>query len=225
MWPVIEFKTAMDSVLKSACTLLFTSSAYAATLTVGIHNETGDELASGQTTVALHLTDARAANEATGVIHRIEQIGAQFKPFISAVQKGSSIKFPNRDSFAHHVYSFSEPAKFQSELYSQQESHEIKVSKPGVVVVGCNIHDWMLAYVYVLDTPYFAQPVENSVHFEQLEPGAYSLSYWHPSMSSPVTTQLSIAEGAAKRVQLSINVERIEPIAAPSHSFHEDDDY
>ncbi|MFK7732333.1 MAG: hypothetical protein AB8B48_12010 [Pseudomonadales bacterium] len=191
---------------------------------MNIHNKTGDELATAQAIVSMHAVDSSSKGQATDTVHRIEQVGSQFIPFISAVQKGSSIKFPNRDSFAHHVYSFSEPAKFQSELYSQQESHEIAVNKPGVIVVGCNIHDWMLAYVYVVDTPHFAQPLNNQVRFENLEPGAYLLSYWHPSMPAPVQSNVEI-KGAAKSMQLSVNLKRIEQIQAPSHSFHEDDDY
>ncbi len=224
MHTVINFKHAMERILSSLCLLAFVSASQAATLTVEVQNKSGDELATTQTTLALHATTASARINGSDVVHRIEQTNSQFKPFISAVQKGSSIKFPNRDSFAHHVYSFSEPAKFQSELYSQQESHEIEVNKPGVIVVGCNIHDWMLAYVYVVDTPYFAQPENKQARFINLEPGSYSLSYWHPSMQSPVAQNIEIEDGD-KQVQLSVDIKSIEQIQAPSHSFHEDDDY
>lgn len=221
---VIKVDLKAVKVVKGICILLLASTTQAATLTVNINNERGDELATAQTTVALHSVDASITSNASHVVHSIEQANSQFKPFISAVQKGSSIKFPNRDAFAHHVYSFSEPAKFQSELYSQQESHEIEVTKPGVIVVGCNIHDWMLAYVYVVDTPHFAQPNGNHVRFENVEPGGYSLSYWHPSMPSPVTRSVQV-EADAMSLQLNVDVKRIEQIQAPSHSFHEDDDY
>lgn len=219
-----EIRKAMERVFSSLCSLAFVSVAQAASLTVDVHNKSGDELATSQAVVALHIPGTSLSGKARAAVHLIEQTDAQFKPFISAVQKGSSIKFPNRDSFAHHVYSFSEPAKFQSELYSQQESHEIEVTKSGVVVVGCNIHDWMLAYVYVVDSPHFAHPQGNRVQFANIEPGTYTLSYWHPSMPAPITSNVHI-EDAMKRVQLSVDIKRVEQMPAPSHSFHEDDDY
>lgn len=221
---MINYRNAMERLFSSITVWMFLSSAQAATLTVDVLNESGDEIAVTQAVVALHASEANTLSENNSVVRQIEQTNSQFKPFISAVQVGSSIKFPNRDSFAHHVYSFSEPAKFQSELYSQQESHEIEVSKPGVIVVGCNIHDWMLAYVYVVDTPYFAKPKNNQVQFESIEDGEYSVSIWHPSMTSPIINTVEVA-GASKTVQLRVNLKRIEQIQPPSHSFHEDDDY
>lgn len=221
---MIEFKKAMERALSGLYLATVVSATQAASLSVEVSNSSGDELATAQTTIALHSSEAERSVIANKVVHGIEQTNSQFEPFISAVQRGSSIKFPNRDSFAHHVYSFSEPAKFQSELYSQQESHEIEVNKPGVIVVGCNIHDWMLAYVYVVDTPYFAQPKNNRVRFEGLEPGSYSLSYWHPSIPAPVTRDVEISD-SANTSTLSISIKRMEQIQAPSHSFHEDDDY
>lgn len=224
MHSVINYRNAMERLFSSITVWMFLSSAQAVTLTVDVLNESGDEIAVTQVVVALHASEASTLRKNNSVVRQIEQTNSQFKPFISAVQVGSSIKFPNRDSFAHHVYSFSEPAKFQSELYSQQESHEIEVSKPGVIVVGCNIHDWMLAYVYVVDTPNFAQPKNNQVQFESIEDGEYSVSIWHPSMTSPIISTVEIAS-ASKTVQLRVNLKRIEQIQPPSHSFHEDDDY
>ncbi|MEM8499989.1 MAG: hypothetical protein AAF542_18350 [Pseudomonadota bacterium] len=221
----MEIKTALYRLMKGACAFAMASAAQAATLNIDIRNESGDSFATEQVIVSLHSNQALASSKASKRVHRIEQTGSQFKPFISAVQKGSSIKFPNRDRFAHHVYSFSEPAKFQSELYSQQESHEIEVAKTGVIVVGCNIHDWMLAYVYVVDTPHFGQALNKQVTFEQVEPGAYTLSYWHPAMPGPMTSALEVVDDAPQRIPLTINVKRIEQLAAPSHSFHEDEDY
>lgn len=114
-----EIRKAMERVFSSLYLSAFVSVAQAASLTVDAHNKSGDELATSQAVVALHIPGTSLPGKARGAVHLIEQKDAQFTPFISAVQTGSSIKFPNLDSFAHHVYSFSEPAKFQSELYSQ----------------------------------------------------------------------------------------------------------
>jgi hypothetical protein len=46
--------------------------------------------------------------------------------------------------------------------------------RPGVVVLGCNIHDWMLGYIYVADTPYFGKTdADGGVRIEPFPAGNY----------------------------------------------------
>lgn len=73
------------------------------------------------------------------------------------VYVGTRVTFPNRDNIRHHVYSFSSAKKFELPLYIGTPAAPVVFDKPGVVALGCNIHDWMLAYIYVLTTPHFAK--------------------------------------------------------------------
>lgn len=86
----------------------------------------------------------------------IDQIHRQFVPLVSVIQTGASIKFPNKDNIEHDVYSFSPAKKFELKLYHGIPAHPVVFDKPGLVVMGCNIHDMMIAYLMVVDTPYFA---------------------------------------------------------------------
>ncbi|MBF0516283.1 MAG: methylamine utilization protein, partial [Nitrospirae bacterium] len=55
--------------------------------------------------------------------------------------------------------------------------------KPGVVVIGCNIHDWMKAYIYVVETPYFARSDSNGkTIINNLPAGQYDVTVWHPNV-------------------------------------------
>src|SRR5207302_8452340 len=85
----------------------------------------------------------------------IDQIDKQFVPYVSAIQVGTSVLFPNKDNIRHHVYSFSPAKKFDLPLYAGVPAEPVTFDKEGFVTLGCNIHDWMIAYVAVVPTPYF----------------------------------------------------------------------
>jgi plastocyanin len=113
----------------------------------------------------------------------IDQQNKEFVPPILAVQVGTSVTFPNRDNIRHHVYSFSPAKRFELPLYIGTPAAPVVFDTPGVVVLGCNIHDWMVGYVYVLATPYFARTAEEGkARLADVPPGAYEARVWHPRM-------------------------------------------
>jgi plastocyanin len=95
---------------------------------------------------------AQATGNAT-----IDQIDRQFVPRVTVLQTGTAVAFPNSDNIRHSVYSFSPPKIFTLKLYAGKPASPVVFDKPGIVVLGCNIHDNMLAWVLVVDTPYFAR--------------------------------------------------------------------
>ena len=96
-----------------------------------------------------------------------------------AVHTGTAVSFPNSDNIRHHVYSFSPAKRFELRLY-QARRRPVVFDKPGVVVLGCNIHDWMLGYVYITDDPFFAVSDDAGRLALDLPPGRYTASLWHP---------------------------------------------
>jgi len=113
-----------------------------------------------------------------------------FVPFVTVVQTGTAVQFPNQDPIRHHVYSFSPAKVFEIKLYAGTPVAPIVFDKPGEVVLGCNIHDHMLAYIYVVDTPYFAKTGKDGrARLEGLPAGDYELLTWHPAQTSPVASQ------------------------------------
>ncbi|MEX6501035.1 methylamine utilization protein [Pseudomonas zhanjiangensis] len=111
----------------------------------------------------------------------MDQQAKQFVPNVLAVRTGSAVSFPNSDDIRHHVYSFSPAKRFELRLYQGTPSEPVRFDTPGVVVLGCNIHDWMVGYVYVTDDPWFVvSDQQGRAPFAQLPPGRYSVSLWHP---------------------------------------------
>ena len=110
----------------------------------------------------------------------MDQVDRQFVPHILVVQKGQRVSFPNSDSIKHHVYSFSPAKQFELKLYHGSKAEPIDFPDTGEVELGCNVHDWMLGYILVVDTPYFAKTDMQGKITIDLPPGTYKAKLWHP---------------------------------------------
>ena len=111
----------------------------------------------------------------------VAQEKKQFLPGVLVVPVGTQVHFPNRDSVRHHVYSFSPAKKFELKLYTGTPSNPVLFDKTGVVALGCNIHDQMVGWILVLDTPYYARSAAATgrVLLDNVPPGTYTLRTWH----------------------------------------------
>lgn len=133
--------------------------------------------------VAVYATKPGAANElptptASAIM---DQIDRQFAPHVLVVQTGTFVEFPNSDTVAHHVYSFSHPNKFILPMYKGQQHPPVRFEHSGVVSLGCNIHDHMLGYILVVDSTEFTKTDENGKASLSLEhPEDYEISIWSP---------------------------------------------
>ena len=136
----------------------------------------------------------------------VDQVNKEFQPYVTAVQTGTAVSFPNKDNIRHHVYSFSPAKTFELRLYSGSPSKPVVFDKPGAVVLGCNIHDWMLAYVYVVDTPYFATTTKGSARIDGIPAGEYELRAWQPQLrGAPPSQRLTVgAQDSAHRIALDL---------------------
>jgi plastocyanin len=125
----------------------------------------------------------------------IVQRDQEFIPYVTPIVVGTRVVFPNKDKVQHHVYSVSPAKKFEIPLYIGESTATITFDRPGQVTLGCNIHDWMVAYVLVLDTPYFAKTGPNgAAEIANLPPGRYRLEVWHPRLAGKVGRDLSVAD-------------------------------
>jgi plastocyanin len=109
----------------------------------------------------------------------IDQIDKEFINHVTPVQVGTTISFPNHDQIRHHVYSFSSAKNFEIPLYKGVPAEPIAFDQAGVVVLGCNIHDQMSAYIVVVDSPYFAKTDEQGYASLSLPMADYELIFWH----------------------------------------------
>jgi plastocyanin len=136
---------------------------------------------------------------------RVTQQLQSFSPEVLSVAVGATVEFPNLDRMRHHVFSFSPAKTFEIRLYSGEQIPRVTFDKPGPVAIGCNIHDWMQAYVYVADTPHFATADATGVAtLHDLPPGEYRLAAWHPSLAEEVDAGAVAIGAQASRLSLSL---------------------
>jgi plastocyanin len=116
---------------------------------------------------------AAGARVAARARDEVDQVDKEFTPRVTVVAVGTAVTFPNNDNVRHHVYSFSPAKRFELPLYAGVPAQPVVFDKPGVVVLGCNIHDWMVGYVYVSESPYFAKTdASGRVRLDNLPPQA-----------------------------------------------------
>jgi plastocyanin len=125
-----------------------------------------------------------------------------FIPLVLPVQIGTAVSFWNRDVIQYYIYSISPAKQFELTIDKDASSAPVVFDKPGVVVIGSTIHDRMIAYIYVLKTPWFARTGEDGkVDLWGLPKGTYDVRVWHPAMKgSPEATTKRVvpsSQGAA----------------------------
>lgn len=115
----------------------------------------------------------------------INQHNTAYIPFVSVIPAGAAVAFVNSDPWGHHVYSFSKTKRFEVTITGETKSKPVVFDKPGIVVIGCNIHDRMLAYIYVSAVGVSGKSDNKGVvHFPDLAVGEYNLTAWHPFLPS-----------------------------------------
>jgi plastocyanin len=138
----------------------------------------------------------------------MDQQHLAFTPRVLVVAVGTSVEFPNSDSVSHQVYSFSPAKKFQLPLYKGQSHPPVLFDHPGLVVLGCNIHDQMVGYIYVTLAPYFGRSdASGALRLQDLKAGNYRLTLWSPLIADPSptlerTVHVDAGSNSVERVQL-----------------------
>lgn len=126
------------------------------------------------------LIDSTAA-PAASTYAVMDQVDTRFEPHILVIQVGTEVRFPNSDVIAHHVYSFSNPNDFILPLYKGDAHAPVTFEDAGVVTLGCNIHDQMLGYIFVVESSVYAMTDVDGVATFSIDNGSASaINIWSP---------------------------------------------
>ena len=153
--------------------------ALAATLAITVHTADGHALPGAVITAWPAEATARHPAPAHAVM---DQVNRAFVPDLLVIPVGSTVTFPNSDSVSHQIYSFSPARRFQLPLYRGKPYPPVHFDTPGVVTLGCNIHDEMLAYLVVTDAPYFGRTDTSGTWSAEVTRGRYRIAVWHPRL-------------------------------------------
>ena len=190
-----------------------------AALEVRVAKRDGQPLTGAVVTVE---RESAALGPAPPVKAIMDQVNLAFAPDVLVIPVHSTVQFPNSDAVGHQVYSFSSARQFQLPLYRGKPYPPVQFDQPGVITLGCNIHDNMLAYVVVTVAPYFGRTdARGAWTTADLPAGRYRVHVWHPLLNEPGEIERTVevaAAGAAVEVRLSKAL-RPAPLSSRPHSW------
>jgi plastocyanin len=193
-------RSAFLTACVTLCTVLVPGGrpAVAAELSVTVYGATGTAL-EGAVVIAEPVQGGGHSH--AGLKAVMDQRNLMFVPDVLIVQTGTSIDFPNSDQVRHQVYSFSGAKTFQLALYAGRGHAPVIFDRNGLVTLGCNIHDSMLGYIWVTDSPWYGRTgADGTLQLHELQPGEYVVHAWHALLdeSGPQLEQrIRIGEGQA----------------------------
>lgn len=188
------------------------SSSFAQSIIVNLTDSEGQALTDA--VIELIVPEALKAQYRQASDSLIDQRDKEFVPTVSAITVGSQVNFPNSDDILHHVYSFSAAKTFNIPLYGQGDNDDYLETFPqtGVIEIGCNIHDWMLAYLYVAETNLVALSNNSgTAQLDNLPEGEFELRIWHPRASASIAElaqNVTLRAGSSTEISLSLELQR-----------------
>ena len=201
LWTLLAFPAA------------FGCAAPAGAATLAIHVQASDGKALGGAVITARPLDGPPRHAAT--VHAVmDQVDRAFTPDLLVVPVGSTVSFPNSDSVSHQIYSFSSAKRFQLPLYRGKPYPPMLFEQAGVITLGCNIHDEMLAYLVVTDAPYFGRTDGAGSWSVELGPGRYQVTIWHPRLHAEgADVEREFTVGSDDRAEFTIRLAK--PLQAP----------
>ncbi|MBT5817265.1 MAG: hypothetical protein HOJ50_04620 [Proteobacteria bacterium] len=203
----VRWRITPSQVISSIfCSILLCSSAVALELTIHLNEKKNLPLDGTIVELVGHDLVSAPQND-----HVINQINKDFDPPISIVPKGSTILLLNEDSFKHHIYSLSEGNQFDIPLFSRPSQKEVLVNNHGIVKMGCNIHDWMISYIYVNESDLVKEVSKSPVTFSGLSAGEYQVRVWNPRFRNTkriIRYDLTLVDGQPHELTLDLTLRK-----------------
>lgn len=185
-------------------------------VTISVRAANGRPVAGAVVTIRLVGRDTPAPRAGSG--YAVRQQNIQFNPFLSIVPVDADVAFPNLDGVRHQVYSFSPTKRFELKLYAREQNRTVRFDRPGPVSLGCNIHDQMSAFIYVVDTAFAARTdATGNVVLAGVPQGRITITVWHPYLRAPgnqVSRQIDLGTAAREGFAVAL---RPPPAASSSY--------
>lgn len=210
----------------SVFTSLYSASSYAGSFTFSVTDPQGTPLKGAVVTLTATSAGAKSQSSSMPLAKAaMAQRDKQFDPHIVAVQKGGVVDFPNEDGIKHQVYSFSDAMQFDLLVEEGESKSGPIMNVTGAISLGCNIHDWMQAYVYVADTPWFATTDESgSITLNLPDNESFNWEIWHPRIAESEQDLSGSVNTPSDKISLTLKQELL-PDYNETEDFDDFDDY
>lgn len=207
------FRQARVVVCCSALLSCFTLPIHAAELRISLQDaDTGQPLENAVVEVLLPV--GLQAQYSAAADYSVDQVEKEFVANVTVITVGSQVNFPNSDDILHHVYSFSPAKVFELPLYGNGQGAKFSemFEQAGVVEIGCNIHDWMLGYIYVAQTRLAVKTdATGQALISDVPAGDYRVRIWHPrapAASAELEQDMHFDDAQASNLRMALTLER-----------------
>ncbi|RHW75092.1 methylamine utilization protein [Colwellia sp. RSH04] len=165
--------------------------------TLTIHNQHNQALKNAVIEIQTQIAAKTAVVTTEPLI--MDQVNKSFVPEVLIVPQHSAVAFPNSDDIRHHVYSFSSTKTFELKLYANKPKDPILFDQHGIVVLGCNIHDAMVGYIYVTNNPYtYLTDEKGQVQLPIPATEIEKIDVWHANTTGDINSRQSFSSFATK---------------------------
>ncbi|HXG51530.1 MAG TPA: carboxypeptidase regulatory-like domain-containing protein [candidate division Zixibacteria bacterium] len=130
------------------------------------------------------ITDIKKGKKITTQKVTLDQKGCEYQPHVLAFPAGTTVQILNPDGILHNVHSYSKVnSPFNLAQPKFKKSMEVKIAKPEVIEVKCDVHGWMQGWLVATESPYVAV-TDNSGAFKltDVPPGTYTVEVWHEKL-------------------------------------------
>jgi len=166
----------------------------------------------GLANVFVYIKQGAKATPATGEAQTLDQTGCLYEPYVMGVVTGQKFKIKNSDTFMHNVHATPNPDKGNKEFNFAQpvkgQVNEKAFDKPEVLVrMKCDVHNWMFAYIGVVDHPYFAvTDKDGNFTIKNVPPGKYTVEAYHQKIGASGAKTQEVQSDSGKKVEFELEV-------------------
>ena len=134
----------------------------------------------------------------------LDQKSCKFVPHVQVARRGK-LDIVNSDPVLHNTHGYyGKRTAFNVALPIQGGKVTKLLRSPGEVRVDCDAHGWMLAWIYVVDNPYFAQTGDDGrFSIADVPPGKYTLAVWQEELG---LTEMPIVVAADEATEVSVEL-------------------
>ena len=130
----------------------------------------------------------------------LDQKGCEYHPHVLAFTAGTPIEILNPDGILHNVHSYSKAnSPFNQAQPKFKKTLNVKIDKPEVVEVKCDVHGWMHGWLVATENPYFAVTDDSgSFKLTDVPAGTYTVEVWHEKLGKSTQKVTVKAKDEAK---------------------------
>jgi plastocyanin len=139
----------------------------------------------------------------------LDQTQCRFEPHVTILPAGATVEYMNSDTVSHNVHTFAVKNKSFNNTIPAGASQEQTLDKAEAVQLKCDIHPWMMAYMFVSDTNYAClTDADGGFSISGLPAGDYDIKVWHETLGKGKGKVTVKEDGTSERVEIKMAAEK-----------------